>query len=221
MEEKPQQSFDLRVACLAALLGLAAAGLVLALLLLWPRPSALVPEVERLACPVPREWVAADTGTGWYPCVTGLGAPRVVSDELRVLLLVLVAGALGGFLHSAQSFASYVGNQQFVPSWALWYALRMPIGAFLAVVGYFLIRGGLLSAEPVSSSSALARAGHELPLFKILGFSALAGLFSKQATDKLAEIFDTLFRSREGRRRKDRLLEPGAASPRRDGPRAA
>jgi hypothetical protein len=217
VEEKPQQSLGPRVACLAALHGLAAAGLLLALLVLWPRPSALVPEAERLACRIPRESAALhpeqgatdpDVGAAWYPCITGLGAPRVVSDELRVLLLVWVAGALGGFLHSAQSFASYVGNQEFKPSWTLWYALRMPIGAFLAVVGYFLIRGGLLSAEPVSSSSALARAGHELPLFKILGFSALAGLFSKQATDKLAEVFDTLFRSRESRRRKHRLREP-------------
>jgi hypothetical protein len=38
--------------------------------------------------------------------------------------------------------------------------------------------------------------------------AALAGMFSKQASDKLAEVFDTLFRSRADAERADKLEQP-------------
>jgi hypothetical protein len=38
--------------------------------------------------------------------------------------------------------------------------------------------------------------------------AALAGMFSKQASDKLAEVFDTLFRSRADEERGDKLEKP-------------
>ncbi len=112
---------------------------------------------------------------------------RNISLDLRLILLALVLGALGSFVHAAQSLATYVGNQQFNPAWGWWYVLRPFIGAALAAMVYFAVRGSLFP-------SALSVSGEVNP-FGIAALATLAGMFSKQATDKLDEVFTTLFRT--------------------------
>jgi hypothetical protein len=77
----------------------------------------------------------------------------------------------------------------------------VPIGIALALVFYLLIRGGLIipngSTEP------------QINAYGIAGLAALVGMFAKQATDKLAEIFDTLFRSDKEKTRSDPLTRSG------------
>ena len=41
--------------------------------------------------------------------------------------------------------------------------------------------------------------------FGIAGLSGLVGMFSKQAIDKLREVFETLFKTTEDDKRKDKL----------------
>jgi hypothetical protein len=119
-----------------------------------------------------------------------------LSDEVRLIFIVILAGALGSYVHSATSFSDYVGNRELVRSWSWWYILRPFIGISLALVFYFLIRAGFFSpAAEVEATSPY-------------GFAAIAGLvgmFSKQATDKLSELFDTLFKTAEPERRSDSL----------------
>jgi hypothetical protein len=112
-----------------------------------------------------------------------------VSAETRLLLLVMTMGALGSYVHAATSFVSYVGNRSFIQSWTWWYVLRPFIGVALAVIFYFVVRGGFLSAGADASDTSP------------YGFAALAGLvgmFSKQATDKLEELFSDLLVTRKG-----------------------
>lgn len=126
-------------------------------------------------------------------------AQATKDPDLRLLLLVIVVGAVGSFLHAATSFVTYVGNRAFVASWLWWYLLRLPIGSATAVLFYFLLRGGLLSTN--------ADAG-DVSLFGMIAIAGLAGMFSKQASDKLGEIFDNLFRVAKGigdDERKDKL----------------
>jgi hypothetical protein len=125
--------------------------------------------------------------------------------EERLVLLVVVAGALGSYIHSATSYADFRGNRQFGPSWLLWYILRPFIGVSLALVVYFAIRGGLLSM--VLSGDAATDATKINP-FGIAAIAGLTGMFSKQAADKLAEVFSTLFKSQGDSSRKDSLT-PG------------
>lgn len=119
-----------------------------------------------------------------------------VWPEARFLALVAVAGALGSYIHLATSFADYVGNRRFVPSWTWYYVLKPFIGAALALILYFVIRGGLFAAnasvEAVSPYGAAAVAG-------------LAGMFTQRATDKLREIFENLFRTEKPPERADPL----------------
>jgi hypothetical protein len=120
-------------------------------------------------------------------------------DE-RLILLVIVAGALGSFIHSATSFSDYVGNRKFVSSWAWWYVLRSFVGIALALVLYFVVRAGFVTAGADAMSP-----------FGVATLAALAGLFSKQATDKLEEVFTTMFRPAPGKgdaKRGDKLSGP-------------
>jgi hypothetical protein len=64
-----------------------------------------------------------------------------------LVLLVVVVGALGSVIHMFTSFADYVGNRRFYASWIAWYALRPIIGAALALLTYFALRGGFFSGS--------------------------------------------------------------------------
>ena len=77
-----------------------------------------------------------------------------VSAETRLLLLVMTMGALGSYVHAATSFVSYVGNRSFIQSWTWWYVLRPFIGVALAVIFYFVVRGGFLSAGADASDTS-------------------------------------------------------------------
>jgi hypothetical protein len=121
------------------------------------------------------------------------------SIEVRLILLVLVSAALGSYVHAATSFADFVGNRRLSSSWVWWYVLRMFIGASLALIFYFALRGGLLTAGAGASN---------ISPFGVTAVAAMVGLFSKQATDKLSEVFDTLFRSNKPEERMDKLVNP-------------
>src|ERR1044072_8144041 len=128
-------------------------------------------------------------------------------DE-RLLLLVIIVGMLGAFVHGATSLADYLGNNAFNKSWTWFYLLRPAIGMALALVFYFAIRGGFLSTTGGAK---------DINPYGIAALAGMVGMFSKQATDKLGEIFSTLFRSAGDDRRDDPLngttvalkVEPG------------
>ena len=122
--------------------------------------------------------------------------------EERLILLVVSAGALGSYIHSATSYSDYRGNQEFGPSWLLWYLLRPLVGVCLALIVYFAMRGGLLS---MVLSGDVAKEAQNINPFGIAAISGLTGMFSKQAADKLAEVFTTLFKSAADENRKNSL----------------
>ena len=128
-----------------------------------------------------------------------LGATTELSPDVWLLAMVMVSGAVGSFIHAGTSFADFVGNRQATKSWTIWYVLRPLIGSALAFVMYVALRGGLLTSDVANKA---------INVYGFASIGALSGLFSKQATDKLKEVFDTLFRtaSAEGDgSRKDKL----------------
>lgn len=134
--------------------------------------------------------------------IPGLWVPDVWT-EVRYLALVAVAGALGSYIHLATSFADYLGNRQFVSSWKWWYVLRPFIGSALAEAVYFAARGGLISGG--------AGAG-ELSPYGIAALAGLTGMFSKQATDKMREVFETLFKTERTPRADPLKVSPNDAA---------
>ncbi len=119
-----------------------------------------------------------------------------VRDEERLLLIVALAGALGAYVHAAQSFVTFVGNRQIVSSWLWWYLLRPFIGIALAEILYLVVRGGFFSMGTETRA-----VNH----FGIAALSGLAGMFSKEATDKLHELFKNIFRTERDVPRKEGL----------------
>jgi hypothetical protein len=97
--------------------------------------------------------------------------------------LVLVAGALGAYIHAATSFGSHLGAGDFSTSWLWWYVLRPLVGASLAGLLYLAVRGGLVS---VSTGEA------DVNPYGMAALAGLAGLFSTPLTARLATIFDAI-----------------------------
>ncbi len=117
----------------------------------------------------------------------------------RVLTLALLAGVVGSSIHALQSLAAFVGNRCFEPSWTLWYLFRPLVGGALGLVTALVLYAGLASGAGNVNPYGLTAAG------------GLAGLFSKQAVDKLEEVFDTIFRRKDPVEYRDRL--DGDANP--------
>ena len=123
----------------------------------------------------------------------GLG-PYNWAPDLRMLLTVIVAGAIGSLIHTLTSFGDYVGNRRLSTSWMWWFVLRTPIGIALAIVAYLILRGGLIVPTLQSLKDGdLQGATVLLNPYGVAAFAALAGMFSRQATDKLREVFETVF----------------------------
>jgi len=191
-----------------------------------------------------------------------LGKAYTISPERRYLLLMTLGGALGASVHLLISFTAFVGNRSFVTSWVPWYMLRPVIGAAMALFFYMLLRGGILTYGPSTTSTvpvekpsnsavnvtpakvtpppgdsdsvkvqgpspvpaadstdttetaaaAPAKAGEPpadsdaedsqpapvppLNPFGMMAIACMVGLFSKEASKKLEELFKTLFNVR-------------------------
>ena len=146
----------------------------------------------------------------WYTCDEAISGAVDVREcslyliDLRVALrptvalalLMALAGGLGSFVHAATSFATYVGNARLDSKWGWWFVVRTPIAMVMSLLFYFFLRAGFLGTSS------------DLNPYGFIATGALVGMFSKQAADKLREMFDTLFRSRGDEQRGGKLTHP-------------
>jgi len=118
-----------------------------------------------------------------------------LSGNVRLLLIVVVVGALGSLIHVIRSFYWYVGNRNLKASWLLMYFLLPFSGAGLALLFFLIARG--ISSQPVVIQSSVD------------GYAALAalvGMFSQQALVKLKKIAEGFFSEPE--KGKDPAIPP-------------
>lgn len=118
---------------------------------------------------------------------------KLGSADRGLLLLAFFAGIAGSFLHAAQSLSSYIGNAEFKASWTTWYFLRPWIGGILGFAIYFALRAGLIAGVTGVNP------------YGVVALGLMGGWFSKTTTDKLQEVFDTLFKTDEDKKRKNKL----------------
>jgi IPT/TIG domain-containing protein len=129
---------------------------------------------------------------GWCGCLY---------DEDRLLMIVLLAGALGSLIHGLRSFVFYVGSRRAVWSWGAYYIALPFIGAGLAFIFYLVIRGGFFSTGATVENTSP------------VGFAALAaliGMFTEQAVQKLRKISDSVLAPPE--KGKDHISGPKITS---------
>lgn len=105
--------------------------------------------------------------------------------EIRLIIIVVLAGALGGLVHALRSLFMYVGARELKRSWLAMYFLRPFIGSTIGLIFYLVIRGGFFSTEATVT---------ETSPFGFAALACLVGLFSEQAVEKLKEIAQTLFK---------------------------
>ena len=91
----------------------------------------------------------------WKSDITIFNFTFNFEGEVCLMIIVLLSGAIGSYVHSITSFASYVGNRKLVKSWVWWYLLRTFIGIGLAFIFYFSARAGLLSSNSTNSINRL------------------------------------------------------------------
>ncbi len=132
---------------------------------------------------------SAATNAEKKKAITWFGWSYAPTPDTALLILVILVSALGSYVHATVSFTDYVGNRQLARSWIWWYLLRLFVGTSLAVLFYFAIRGGFFGGGANST---------DINPYGIAALAGLVGLFSKQATDKLRELFDTAFRVAPG-----------------------
>lgn len=162
-----------------------------------------------LTCLLVAIWPSPYTPQG--RTVAELRSPWNFTDqvEVRLLAIVLVSGALGSAISTARSYANFHGLGRYEPNWTWWYLMKVPIGMGLALFLYMVVRGGLFSASLSDSGAVMDTANP----FGFAALGALAGMFAKEASDKLEEIFKAVFRTAEKppvARPKIERLEPAA-----------
>jgi hypothetical protein len=106
-----------------------------------------------------------------------------LAGSVQIIALAMALGGLGSYLHVARSFVVVVGNGQLTARWFWWYLLWPFIGMILAAITCFVVQAGFM---PGGNDGKVNPYG-------IAAISALVGMFAKPATEKLREVFETLF----------------------------
>jgi hypothetical protein len=120
------------------------------------------------------------------------------ATDWRLLVFVMLMGALGSMLYFSSSFVAYVGNRTFRSSWLWFYVARPFVGAALAVIFFFIAGSGFLTSSASASN-----------LMTIGVIAALVGLFSDRAVRKLSDVFDVVLATKDDRADK---LEEGKSA---------
>jgi hypothetical protein len=110
----------------------------------------------------------------------------MVTKPMVFILVSLIGGALGGALHALASLTSHVADRDFGASWTMWYLTNPVVGASLATIFLFVLQAGL------GGQAAPTTGG----LYGIVAVATLSGLFSRNALNKLKDIFDVAFASK-------------------------
>lgn len=127
--------------------------------------------------------LVSDDGLLDPSCVAFWWGEHTVFAEQRLLIIVFLAGGLGGLLHGLRSIVWYIGNRSLYASWLATYLMLPFTGGAVAFVFYVVVRGGFFS--PTASFS-------ETSPFGFAAMATLVGLFSGQAILKLKQLAETL-----------------------------
>lgn len=125
-----------------------------------------------------------------------------LAAEVRMLMIVVIAGALGGLIHALRSLIWYVGNRGMKRSWILMYIVTPLIGSILSVIFYLVLRSGLFASQGTVADTNP---------FGFAAISGLVGMFSNLAAVKLKEVAESLFSPKESTAGADHISPEQAA----------
>lgn len=114
-----------------------------------------------------------------------------VSPQGRIIVLVLLAGGLGGIVDVLREYTLQTRRHALKKGAGWWFVLRPFEGAVIALIFYFVV-----GVHP--DASADTDKVYE-NIFGGVAVAALVGLFSQQAVRKLQEVAETLFATARGK----------------------
>ena len=123
----------------------------------------------------------------WLSAGSGSGGSGTASAEMRNLFVTIFAAGVGSMITTILGYLKHASERRdFMLSFVPWYFARPLIGVLLGVVFYFVLKGGLLVTVGATDASSIN-------VYGLGGLAALVGLFSKNAVEKLRDVFGTLF----------------------------
>ena len=117
-----------------------------------------------------------------------------LSLNMQLLLLGILSGALGSLIHGIKSLADFLGNRTAKTSWFWFYVTRPFMGGSLALIFYAVIRGGFMGGTPADASAVNS--------YGVVAICGLVGMFADRASQKLSQVFDTMFATDDSRKDK-------------------
>jgi len=113
------------------------------------------------------------------------------TENMTGALVAMAAAAIGSALATIVGYLKHASEQKdFDFAYVPWYFARPIMGLLLGLIFFLLLKAGLLATYPEIASENAA-----VNEWGIAGISALVGLFSKPAIEKLREVFNVLFRT--------------------------
>jgi len=115
------------------------------------------------------------------------------ANPIRDLIVTLFAAGVGSTIATMMGYLEHACvKKDFDPAFAPWYVGRPIMGLLLGALFYLVLRGGLLATVSGGDENG-AMALNE---YALAGLGGLVGLFSKNALEKLREVFDIFFATR-------------------------
>ncbi len=114
------------------------------------------------------------------------------AEGLRIMSVTALAGGLGSCVATILGFLLHACEKKdFDAAYSAWYVGRPLLGLLLGFIFYFVVKGGFLILAMDGADMELNDAG-------MAAIGSLVGMFSKNAVEKLRELFNTLFQTKYG-----------------------
>ena len=118
------------------------------------------------------------------------------NSEFKESLITMFAAGVGSSITSILAYLEHASEKKdFDRAYIPWYVARPVMGMLLGLVFYFTLKGGLFVLTFGGGTDS--QPDKIMNLWSLSAAGALVGLFSKNAIEKLRELFNILFRARE------------------------
>ncbi|UII31181.1 S1 family peptidase [Fulvivirga ulvae] len=119
---------------------------------------------------------------------------KAEAEAINESLIMLFSAGIGSSITSILAYLLHASEKKdfdlaFVP----WYFARPMMGMLLGLIFYFAMKGGIL----VLTMDEAREGPQNLNDFALAAVGALVGMFSKNALEKLREVFNTLFNTKD------------------------
>ena len=157
--------------------------MVINLIFLLPIVTSDIPKEENIVIVNMTSQVALNPSNHTVTYNFGILDGKSFDIDTHFIFLVFLAGSLGALIHGLAKLSQNARDGLVKQRDALWYLSRPFLGAALAIAVYMVFRGGLLTTSNIEI----------LNPYGIAALSIITGLSTKQVTQKLKDLLESVF----------------------------